>query len=95
MPFDRDHFESIERHRYLQVFPRGAITIRLTAHQDDEYNVARILNCEKEALTFTYYDKRREIVWPPLTVPYKTILSVEFNPGKAEIERELGFPIKP
>lgn len=95
MPFDKEHFESIERHRYLQVFPFGSIIVRLTANRDDEYKVARILNCEKETLTFTYYDKNRGIAWPPITVPYKSIISVEFNPGKAEIERGVGFPIKP
>jgi hypothetical protein len=81
-----DLFEQIERHRYLQVFPRGVITIRLTINQTEEYKVARILNYDEKTITFTYYSKSKGIAWPELTVPYKTIISVEFDPGKGNLE---------
>jgi len=31
--------------------------------------------------------------WPAITVPYEAILSVEFNPGRAAREREIGFTV--
>jgi len=83
---DKDLFEQIERHKYLQVFPYGVISIRLTADQTEEYNVARILSYDKETITFTFYNKNKGIAWPELRVPYKAIYSVEFNPGKANLE---------
>ena len=95
MPFDKDFFEKIESHRYLQIFPYGAITMRLKKQVAEEYRVARILDCGDRTLTFTYYDKDKEIAWPPLTVSHEVIISVDFKPGKAARASEVTPGIKP
>ncbi len=89
MPFNKDFFERIESHRYLQVFPYGAITMCINMQHAEEHKIARILSCDDRTITFTYYDKNREIAWPPLTVPHDIIISVDFKPGRAGSESEV------
>ncbi len=94
---------------YYKVYPCTAVTLTLRV-LGEEYNVARILKADDTLLTFSFYSAPEKshplteeckqqsgesIAWPALTVPYEAILWVEFNPGKAAREREIGFTVPP
>jgi len=106
MGFDKPFFENIGEllKSYFKVYPCGVVTLTIRAY-DQEYNVVRFLRCDERLLTFVFFcdEKSHEFpqqiqekigelrAWPALTVPYEAILSVEFNPGKAAIQKEIGF----
>ena len=110
MSFDKIFFKNIGDllEEYYKAYPCGAVTLTLRI-AGDEYNVVKIIKCDDALLTFAYFsspekshpltgeakEKSREsIAWPALTVPYGAILWVEFNPGKAAREREIGFTVQ-
>jgi hypothetical protein len=110
MGFNKVYFKNIgdRLQEYYKVYPCSAVSLTLRI-AGEEYHVAKILSCEDSLLTFTYYsapekaqpltaecrEKSPEtIAWPALTVPYEHILWVEFNPGKAAREREIGFTVQ-
>ena len=107
--FNRTFFKNISDllDDYYKIYPCSVVTLTLRV-MADEYNVAKILKADDMLLTFSYYsspDKAQalqqdcqqksaeKIAWPAITVPYEAILSVEFNPGRAAREREIGFTV--
>ena len=109
MGFNRGFFKNISDllDEYYKVYPCSAVSLTLRV-AGEEYNVAKILKADDTLLTFSFYSapekahplseecKARSgesIAWPALTVPYEAILWVEFNPGKAAREREIGFTV--
>ena len=108
--FDKIFFKNIGDllQEYYKAYPCGAVTLTVRV-MGEEYSVAKILKCDDALLTFAYYsgpDKAHtlppaareksgeSIAWPALTVPYGAILWVEFNPGRAAREREIGFAVQ-
>ena len=107
--FNRTFFKNISNllDDYYKTYPCSVVTLTLRVLAD-EYNVAKILKADDTLLTFSYYsspDKAQalpedcqqksaeRIAWPAITVPYEAILSMEFNPGRAAREREIGFTV--
>ena len=104
MSFNRGFFRSIADllQDYYKVYPCSAVTLTLQVG-NQEYNVAKILKCTEELITFTYYSADKShpldencpsgepLALPALTVPYLGIFGVEFNPRKAAADREIGF----
>jgi len=107
MPFNKTYFEKLSEYRqkYTQVFSCGGVTVTIRMNDQQEYNVERILGCGEDLLTFAFYSKEKSRklhqkaaertgepkAWPALTVPYETIFSVEFNPGRVVGLEGLGF----
>ena len=92
---------------YYKVYPCSAVSLTIRV-LGEEFSVAKILKADDSLLTFSYYsasDKSQPlpadckeqtgetIAWPALTVPYEAVLWVEFNPGKAARDREIGFTV--
>ena len=111
MGFNKSFFKNLGDllEEYYKVYPCTAVTLTLRV-LSEEYNVAKILKADDTLLTFSFYsstekshpltDECKEkngerIAWPALTIPYEAILWVEFNPGKAAREREIGFTVPP
>jgi hypothetical protein len=111
MAFNRTFFKNIGDllQEYYKVYPCSVVSLTLRV-LGEEYNVAKILKADETLLTFSFYagseksqplpadcsDKTGEtIAWPALTIPYEAVLWVEFNPGKAAREREIGFTVPP
>jgi hypothetical protein len=109
MGFNKTFFKNIGDllQDYYKVYPCAAVSLTLRV-AGEEYNVARILKADDTLLTFSFYstseksqplppdcrEKSEEtIAWPALTVPYEAIFWVEFNPGRAAREREIGFAV--
>ncbi|OFV99437.1 MAG: hypothetical protein A3F68_08920 [Acidobacteria bacterium RIFCSPLOWO2_12_FULL_54_10] len=104
MSFNRGFFKTIADllQEYYKVYPCSAVTLTLQVG-NQEYNVAKILKCDEDLLTFSYFSAEKSypidkksasgetVALPALTVPYMTIFGVEFNPRKAASEREIGF----
>jgi hypothetical protein len=109
MGFNKTFFKNIGDllQEYYHVYPCSAVSLTLRV-AGEEYNVAKILKADDTLLTFSFYSSPEKshplteckektgesIAWPALTVPYETILWVEFNPGKAAREREIGFTVQ-
>ena len=109
MAFNKSFFKNIGDliDEYYKTYPCIAVTLTLRV-VGEEYTVAKILKADDTLLTFSFYsapeksqpltaecqEKSGEtIAWPALTVPYEAILWVEFNPGRAAREREIGFTV--
>ena len=109
--FNRTFFKNISDllEDYYKTYPCSVVTLTLRV-LNEEYNVAKILKADDTLLTFSFYssaDKSQpltaecqektteKIAWPAITVPYEAILLVEFNPGRAAREREIGFTVPP
>ena len=109
MGFNRTFFKNIGDliEDYYKVYPCSAVSLTLRV-AGEEYNVAKILKADETLLTFSFFSAPEKaqpltdeckaktsetIAWPALTVPYEAILWVEFNPGKAAREREIGFTV--
>ena len=111
MGFNKSFFKNLGEllDEYYKAYPCGAVSLTLRV-LGEEYNVAKILKADDTLLTFSFYSSAEKshpltddckersgegIAWPALTVPYEAILWVEFNPGKAAREREIGFTVPP
>ncbi len=106
MAFNKSYFETIGEllKQYFGIYPCGLVTVTIKAY-GQEYNLVRILKCEEDLLTFIYYstEKSQELpdtvkdkvgentAWPALTIPYAALVAVEFNPGKADAGKQIGF----
>jgi len=107
MPFNKEYFEKFSDHlsEYYRVYDCGQVTVTINTYDQEKYHVERIMGCNENLLTFTFYSKaksrklpsraaertREPEALPALTVPYEAILSVEFNPGRAGGMERLGF----
>lgn len=108
MSFNKFFFKNIGDllQEYYKVYPCGAVTLILRI-ADREYDVAKILKCDDDVLTFSYFSAEKSHplpreaqetsgeskAWPALTVPYTAVLWVEFDPRRAAVEREIGFAV--
>src|SRR5438876_270850 len=109
MGFNRAFFKNVGYllEDYYKVYPCSAVSLTLRI-AGEEYNVAKILKADDALLTFSFFSAPEKahalteecraksgetMAWPALTVPYDSILWVEFNPGKAAREREIGFTV--
>ena len=107
--FNRTFFKTISDllDDYYKTYPCSVVTLTLRV-LNEEYNVAKILKADDTLLTFSFYSSpeksqplpedcaeksSEKTAWPAITVPYEAILLVEFNPGKAAREREIGFTV--
>jgi len=110
MGFNKTFFKNIGDllQEYYKVYPCSTVSLTLRV-AGEEYNVAKILKADDTLLSFSFYSSPEKshplppdckeksgetIAWPALTVPYEAILWVEFNPGKAAREREIGFTVQ-
>ena len=110
MGFNKSFFRNIGDliEEYYKTYPCGVVSLTLRVGPE-EYNVAKILKADDTLLTFSFYSSPEKsqpltpecqeksgetIAWPALTVPYEAIFWVEFNPGKAAREREIGFTVQ-
>ena len=108
MAFDRVFFKNIGDllQDYYKTYPCGAVSLTIRVG-NEEYNVAKILKWDDALLTFSYFDAEKSHplpaeareksgeskALPALTVPYVAIFWVEFNPGRAASEHEIGFTV--
>src|SRR5438105_4650964 len=106
--FDKDYFvgigAEIDHYRKHYPVPTVTLTIRLY-HDEQEFNVSRVLKITEELLTFAYFDRKKQerlskkitaetgdiTAFPALTVRYSDIRAVEINPGTAPGSGQAGF----